>query len=403
MPKTSLTPKFIKDALCPVGSGRIDYFDTHCKGLNLEVRKSGGKTYYLRYRSNRGKVTQIKLGDVRDITLAQARSLADKARADIAMGVDPQAKKNELKNIMTFEQFALERYIPFVETYKRSYKYDIGRLKRHIFPFIGKKYLDEITKNDIVSVHHGRLQSGSAPGSANHLLILIRYMFNLALKWEIPGVVKNPSAGIPLFEENNKRERYLSKDEALNLYKAVCKSDNVMLKYIVPMLILTGARKREVLDAKWCDIDIVQRQWRIPITKTGKPRFVPTSEAVVNLLVSITRRDGNPYIFPNPKTGKPYVSVYNSWNTARTEAQLSDVRMHDLRHSFASFMVNAGRSIYEVQKILGHTQIKTTQRYAHLSQETLRDAANSVAQNVPICEGDVSVSGCEMPMIAVGQ
>ena len=150
-----------------------------------------------------------------------------------------------------------------------------------------------------------------------------------------------------------------------------------MLQYIIPMLILTGARKREVLDAKWTEFDLERRQWRVSITKAGKPRYVPLSDGVVQLLSTLAH-DSPKWVFPNPKTGKPYVSIFCSWNTARKQAGLADVRIHDLRHSFASFLVNAGRSLYEVQKILGHTQIKTTQRYAHLSQDTLIDAANFV-------------------------
>ena len=111
---------------------------------------------------------------------------------------------------------------------------------------------------------------------------------------------------------------------------------------------------------------------------------MPLSTGALHLLASIPRREGCPWAFANPKTGKPYVSFYISWNTARNKAGLADVRIHDLRHSFASFLVNAGRSLYEVQKILGHTQVKTTQRYAHLSQGTLIDAADEVAKAVPL-------------------
>jgi integrase len=206
---------------------------------------------------------------------------------------------------------------------------------------------------------------------------MLRYALNLAVRCEIPGVTVNPTKDVPLFEDPNKKERFLSQEEAQRLYAAVCESDNPMLRYIVPMLILTGARKREVLDAKWEDFDIVAKQWRIPITKAGKPRYVPLSTGAVQLLASIPHQDNCPWVFANLKTLKPYVSFYHSWNTARKHAGLADVRIHDLRHSFASFLVNAGRSLYEVQKILGHTQVKTTQRYAHLSQDTLIDAANA--------------------------
>jgi len=158
-----------------------------------------------------------------------------------------------------------------------------------------------------------------------------------------------------------------------------------MLQYIVPMLILTGARKREVLDAKWTEFDMAHKQWRVSVTKAGKPRYIPLSDGVLQMLATMPHND-SPWIFPNPKTHKPYVSIFCCWNTARKLAGMPDVRMHDLRHSFASFLVNAGRSLYEVQKILGHTQIKTTQRYAHLSQDTLVDAANMVpfAMKLPV-------------------
>lgn len=121
--------------------------------------------------------------------------------------------------------------------------------------------------------------------------------------------------------------------------------------------------------------------WRIHTTKLGKPRFVPMSDGVINLLESVPRHDWE-WVFPNPKTLKPYVSIYYSWDSARCEATLEDVRIHDLRHSYASFLVNAGRSLYEVQRLLGHTQIKTTQRYAHLSHDTLLDATNAASRAV---------------------
>jgi len=155
-----------------------------------------------------------------------------------------------------------------------------------------------------------------------------------------------------------------------------------MLKYIIPMLILTGARKREVLTARWEDFDLEKSIWRIPMSKSGKPRYVPLSESTKKILSAVPRLDGTNFVFPNPETLEPYVSFYYAWDTARRAAGLSDVRVHDLRHSFASFLVNAGRSLYEVQRILGHAQISTTQRYAHLSQESLLSAANAVSDVV---------------------
>ena len=181
-----------------------------------------------------------------------------------------------------------------------------------------------------------------------------------------------------MFKELTVKERFLKNEEIDILYKAVSQSQNPMLKHIVLMLIYTGARMREVLDSKWSDIDFDNKSWRIPKTKSGKPRDVPLSDAAIYILKTVPRYDKFGFIFPNPASQKPYSSIFEPWKNARERAGLNDLRIHDLRHSFASFLVNNGRSLYEVQKILGHSDIKITQRYAHLEKSTLLDAANTV-------------------------
>lgn len=383
MPVTTLSFKFVQTIACPDGKTKVDYHDAGCKGLMLEVRIKG-KTWYLRYRDQRSKTRQLRIGDVQDIPLDKARKRADELRGQIALGGDPGADKAILKQVPTFASFAMERYLPFAKGYKRSWKTDESLLRNHLLPRFGKQYLDTITKNDIITMHHGRRADGAAPGSANRLLILTRYLFNLALKWEVPGVTRNPTKGVPCFEENNQLERCITKAEAQHLYAKLLDSENTMLRFIVPALILTGARKRELLDARWENFDLHKRLWRIPISKSGKARYVPLSDGALQVLAQVPKLDQCPFAFANPATGKPYVSIYCSWNTARTRAGLPDVRMHDLRHSFASFLINAGRSLYEVQKILGHTQVRTTQRYAHLAQETLLDAANAAVDSLGV-------------------
>ncbi|WP_366525996.1 tyrosine-type recombinase/integrase [Ferrovum sp.] len=370
-------------ANCPDNKLRIELFDTAIPGLSLEVRSSGGKTYYLRYRDTRGHQRQYRIGDAKSISFDQAKKVASKLRGQIALGIDPATEKTTLRQVPTFTDFMEQRYMPYVKGYKRSWQADDSYLRNHLLPAFGKKYLDEITKHDVIQFHHGMRTKDYALGTCNRCLIMLRYALNLALRWEIPGFKANPTKDVALFEDLNKKERFLTELEAQKLYGTVCQSENPMLKYIVPMLILTGARKREVLDAKWEDFDVVRKQWRIPVTKTGRPRHVPLSDGVLQLLDSIPH-DDCPWVFANPKTRKPFVSIFTAWNTARKRAELSEVRIHDLRHSFASFLVNAGRSLYEVQKILGHTQVKTTQRYAHLSQDTLLDAANEVSKAVPL-------------------
>ena len=380
MPKTHLTQLFVNNGICPEGKTKVDHFDDQTKGLMLEVRNTGGKTYYLRHQDIRGKARQSRLADTKDVTLSQARDLADKYRSKIAIGIDPREEKATAKAVPTFKSFIEEQYLPFVQSYKRSWSTDVSILKNHLLPRFANRYLDTLTRQDISQMLVERKKDGAAPGSVNRLLIMMRYIFNLALKWEVTGVKSNPTKGVPLLEENNKKERYLSQEEAARLFEAVCNSDAPMLQYIVPMLILTGARKREVLDAKWTDFDLVNRRWRIPMTKTGKARHVPLADGALHVLTTIPHLKDCPWVFANPDTGKPFVSIFCSWNSARTKAGLADVRIHDLRHSFASLLVNNGRTLYEVQRLLGHTQVKTTQRYAHLSQDTLLDAANTATR-----------------------
>jgi len=352
MTAQTLTTTFVNRAKCPSTETKVDYFDTKVNGLHLKILKSGRKTYYLRYRGIRGKQIGLKLGDARFLSLNDARELASQKLSQIAMGEDPVAIKTERKLTPTFADFMEQRYMPYVKGYKRSWEADDSYLRNHLLPAFGKKYLDEITKHDVIQFHHGMRTKDYALGTCNRCLIMLRYALNLALRWEIPGFKANPTKDVALFEDLNKKERFLTELEAQKLYGTVCQSENPMLKYIVPMLILTGARKREVLDAKWEDFDVVRKQWRIPVTKTGRPRHVPLSDGVLQLLGSIPR-DDCPWVFANPKTRKPFVSIFTAWNTARKKAELSEVRIHDLRHSFASFLVNAGRSLYEVQKILG--------------------------------------------------
>jgi integrase len=378
-----LTQKLVDSLKCEAGSKKLSVFDKGCKNLVLETSNTGRKTYYFRYQDDRNVTRQPKLSDANSITLKQARTLCDRYRSKLAMGENPWAEKAELKRVPKLETFIWESFLPFIKTYKRSWDTDQSLLKNHIVPTFGHLYMDQLNKKHVIDFIGKHLET-HAPGSVNRVIILLRYIYNCAIRWETAGITKNPTNNIPLLEENNKKERFLSKEEAEKLLGAIQKSPNKMLQYIVPMLILTGARKNEVINAKWEDINFEQRVWRIPMSKSGKARHVPISDGVEQLLSNVPAFDGCDLVFPNPKTLKPYVSFYYAWDTARKSVGLGDVRVHDLRHSFASFLVNAGRSLYEVQKILGHTQIKTTQRYAHLSQESLLSAANAVSNAVPI-------------------
>lgn len=378
-----LTQALVNAIHCEQGRNKVTVFDKGCRNLALEVSNTGRKTYYFRYQDSRGKTRQPKLSDAQSISLKQARTLTNRYRGEIEMGEDPWEAKAELKQVPLVENFIYESFLPFIKTYKRSWDTDLSLLKNHVVPAFGRLYMDEVEKRHIIDFIAKQLETHK-PGSVNRVIILLRYIYNCAIRWEVAGIKKNPTQGIPLLEENNKKERFLSKEEAEKLLEATRNSPNKMLQYIIPMLILTGARKNEVIHAKWEDFNFEQKVWRIPISKSGKARYVPISAGVEQLLANVPVYEGCDLVFPNPKTLKPYVSFFYAWDTVRKSVGLEDVRVHDLRHSFASFLVNAGRSLYEVQNILGHTQIKTTQRYAHLSQESLISAANAAARAVPL-------------------
>jgi len=204
-------------------------------------------------------------------------------------------------------------------------------------------------------------------------------MYKLARQWKVPGAENNPLGSMPHFKANDARERYLTSAEIERVRVAIEASPNRQLRFIIPLLLLTGVRKRELLDAKWEHFDLDQRRWRVPHTKSGKPRFVPLSQAAIEILSNVPRWEGCPFVVPNPETKKPYKDIFYVWNKARIEAGVPDCRVHDIRHTAASLWASAGQSLYVVGQILGHQRASTTQRYAHLSQESLLSAVDAGA------------------------
>lgn len=379
MARVNLTQKFIEARHCPNGRLKVDFFDDKQTGLIYRETNKGKKSFYLRFTDHLGKRVEKRFADATIVPLVKAREEAKRLLGLIALGQDPFEKPIETVKVPSFAQFIEQQYMPFIKGYKRSWNTDESLLRNHILPVLGKMRMNEVNRGDLVGLF-SQHRLNHQPGSTNRIIILCRYIFNCAIRWEVAGMTKNPSAEIPLYPVNNIKDRFLSADEAKRLFAALEQSDSVMLPYIVKMLLLTGARKNEVLNARWADFDLKRKLWTIEFNKSGKTRHVPMSDLAVELVLSLPRFEGCEFAFANPKTLKPYVHIFSSWDTARKKAKLPDVRIHDLRHSFASFLVNNGRSLYEVQKILGHTQVKTTQRYAHLSQDSLRSAANEVGR-----------------------
>jgi integrase len=220
---------------------------------------------------------------------------------------------------------------------------------------------------------------GLAPATVEKIRVIFGRSFELGARWGVQGAERNPTRGVTRKPLNNARERYLSADEAARLRVAVAASHNAQLQHIVGLLLLTGARVRELLDARWEHVDVERRSWLIPTSKTGKPRHVPLSAAALAIVEALPRFEGCPWLIPNPDTLKPFVSIQHAWQRARRVAGLPGLRIHDLRHSAASFMVNSGVDLFAVGKVLGHASYQSTQRYSHLANDTLLAAVEAGA------------------------
>ena len=393
MPKKALTQKFVTEYTCSEDTKKVEFFDQKQRGLVLEVRQSGGKTYYLRMPDKRKKTRYYRLGYAEDVNLSQARELCQTMRTQIVMGIDPKEVSASLQSMPTLQSLVDDHYLPYVQSYKRSWRIDVSIFQTHILPVLGRKYLDEITRAQITKLHQSVRASGKAPATANRVLIILRFMFNLVIeKWQIPGIRENPASKIPLFQENNKKERFLKDHEIQRLRQAVHQTTNPLFPSMIGLFLVTGVRKSELLKAQWKDVDLIQKTWKIPMSKSGYVRHVPLNDTALHIFSDLKlKQTGNTFVFTNPKTGKPYTQISTVWRRVRKIAGLPDLRLHDLRHSFASLLVNSGRTLYEVQRLLGHSQVKTTQRYAHLSQETLLEATNMAGQRVN------SLWSCELP------
>jgi integrase len=297
----------------------------------------------------------------------------------VTVGENPCEERQLTRQVPTVAQLA-DRYLEHARSRKRSHEIDDRYLRNHVVPKFGKLRITEVTQSDIVAwLDHKVKVDGYAQATANRLQVICSLMWKLANRWNVPGSDRNPLAGLSLPNPNNERDRFLTPAEVLRLRAAVESSPNTQLKHIVAILLLSGCRKRELLDARWSEFDLDRRTWTVPMAKGGKARRIPLSTAAVQELRALPRWDGCPFVVPNPKTLRPYTSIFNAWDTARREAGLADVRIHDLRHSAASNMVNSGQSLYVVGQVLGHAQPRTTQRYAHLSQDTLLTAADAGA------------------------
>ena len=278
-------------------------------------------------------------------------------------------------------------------------------LRLHILPQLGTKRLTKITHADVESLHASMSQRRP---QANRTLAVLSAVWSWAARHRHVDAASNPTKGVEKYRESA-RERYLTKDELLRLSDALTAAETTGLPYSVDesnpkakhapkpenrrrkfdrhsvaairLLTLTGARLREILDAKWEHVDLERGMIFLPDSKTGrKPIYL--SAAAAAILSALPRIDGNPYVIPGEKTGQPRADLKRPWDAICEAAGLDGVRLHDLRHSFASVGAGASLGLPIIGKLLGHSQPSTTQRYAHLDADPMRRAVETIGSTI---------------------
>lgn len=381
MARLILTTEFIAEKMCcPPGKKKEEFCDLKEPGLVIECGASAQTTatYYWRRRNQEGRLERTRLGTVKDLALDDARKQVALFKAESALG--RHVAQQELETGITLDRFWREHYLPFAEQHKRS----IGRDKQlyaRIKPEFGHLPMKKITRLQVQQQFQRKLSAEKlSPASVNQHLQLMRRFMNLAVEWEF--LERNVLARIKMLHVDNRREIFLSDEQVADLVETLKTDDNRLVCMIILFLLSTGARLREGLCVQWEHIDFNTAMWKIPASnsKSKRVKHLPLGPSAIWALKAVHRRDDSPYVFASPVTGKPFTGISRTWYKLRRNAGLpANIRIHDLRHTFASRLVNAGESIYVVKEMLGHADIRTSERYAHLSMEVQRRAADKVA------------------------
>lgn len=386
-----ITQKLISK-LIPPHTGNTIERDSEIPGFGVRITAAGVVAFILNYRIH-GRERRYTIGRYPDLTATAARESAIQLRGRILNGHDPLEQREQDRTEPTMADLSEEYLEKYASIHKRatSIRNDRQMIENIIAPKLGKRRLKSIGKKDIQSLHASLKKT---PYRANRVLALLSKMFTLASQWGWTG--DNPAKGVSRFHED-RRERWLSEEEIRRFTEALDDYSDQNAASALRLLLLTGARAGEVLKAEWAQFDLTRRVWTKPShhTKQQKTEYVPLSDAVIALLASMRKKNSTGPLFPGANGGTR-VTLRRPWVQACKAAGLAEsievkgkkrilrqyrptVRMHDLRHTYASHLVSVGTSLQIVGKLLGHTQPQTTARYAHVADEALRNATERFA------------------------
>ncbi len=379
MPKLT---KRVVDALKSKASETV-YWDDALSGFGVRVRPTGRKSYIVKCRC-RGRQIKMTIGTHGPMTVEQARTEARAIIAEAKAGQDPSAEYSRMRKSPTMKELGqrfLDEYVPTHcrPTTEREYRRSV---ELFINPQIGTRKAIEVERTDIARLHHGLRDK---PYQANRTLGVLSKMFNLAEIWGLRPDGSNPCRHVKKYKEE-KRGRFLSDEEYKRLGDALReaeaeKTETKSAINAIWLLMLTGCRLNEIMTLKWAYVDLEAKELRLPDSKTGA-KTVHLGAAAIDQLEKITNIDGNEFVIAGKKTGARLTDLQHPWRRIRESAKLADVRLHDLRHSFASRGLMVGEGLPMIGKLLGHSQVQTTARYAHLANEPIKSAADRIADGI---------------------
>lgn len=361
--------------------GNRVYYDTEVKGFGLRVTAKGVRSFVVNYRAGRIE-RRITIGRYPDWKVGRAREEAKRIKREVSLGYDPMAERHEDRAAAIMNDLCDHYLEEHASRKSESSKLEDGKLiDTYIRPELGRVRVHDVMTTEIEKLH--RKISAHAPYRANRCLALLSKMFSLSIRWNYRE--DNPAKGIERNHEE-KRERYLTPDEMKNLARALDMHEEKASTNAVRLLLLTGARRNEVLAATWEMFDLEMGVWSKPSAHTKQKRAhrVPLSGPAVELLKAMKEKadQDQPFLFPGGKKGQPITDIKKSWASICLKAGIKDCRLHDLRHTYASILASSGQSLPVIGALLGHTQTQTTSRYAHLFDNPLRAATETVGRVV---------------------